>query len=242
MSASPGVAIAHHQAAAATDARALLPAIRAPALVLYRTGDAAADPEEIRTLARDVPRATLVELPGVDHLPFVGDTGALLDRVREFLAGPVREAPVAGDTSVVSAVVSLHPRGEVDEAVRLLCEREIARFRGVELDGPGPGRAAAMFDGPMRAVRFARAVLARVRFAGVELGAGVCFDECQLGETEVDGAAVRLAPALAARAQPGEVLVTGTVRALLQSSGLGFAARGVWGAEVELYAVLPDAG
>jgi hypothetical protein len=198
------------------------------------------DADEIRHLAERLPGATLSELPGVDHLPFVGGADALVDRVREFLLGPALHGPPPGESSVVSAVVSLLPPGDVTDAVRLLVDREIARFRGIELDGPGPGRAAAMFDGPMRAVRFARAVLSRVRLAGAELAAGVCFDESRLGDTEVNGPALRLAPAVAARARPGEVLVTGTVKALLAGSGLAFEARGVLGADVALHALLPD--
>jgi pimeloyl-ACP methyl ester carboxylesterase len=251
-SASLGAALAHHRSGTTTDVRALLPVLRAPTLVLRRDGDAVSDAGEIRYLAQHIPGATIAELPGADHLPFVGDTGAILERVRDFLISAAVLAQPADDGWLVSAVVSLVPcgAGEVEDApvsardladpLRLLCEREIARFRGVELDGPGPGRAAAMFDGPSRAVGFSRAVLAQAAQVGVELAAGVCCDACRLGETEVDGAAVHLAPAVAARAEPGEVLVTGPARALLEGAGLSFAARGALEGGVELFAALGD--
>jgi hypothetical protein len=252
MSASLGAALAHHRSGTTIDVRALLPALRAPTLVLRREGDAVSDAGETQYLARHIPGARIVELPGVDHLPFVGDTGAILERVREFLMSAAVVAPPADDGWLVSAVVSLVPGhgGEAAEApvsareradpLRLLCEREVARFRGVELDGPGRGLAAAMFDGPSRAVGFCHAMVAQAAHAGVELAAGVCFDACRLGDTEVDGAAVRLAPLVAARAEAGEVLVTGPVRALLEGAGLSFAARGGLEGEVELFAAQRD--
>jgi hypothetical protein len=250
MSASLGAALAHHRSGTTTDVRALLPALRTPTLVLRRDGDAVSDAGEIQYLARHIPGATIAELPGADHLPFVGDTEAILERARDFLMSAAVLAQPADDGWLVSAVVSLVPPGggEVDHApvsaraltdpLRVLCEREIARFRGVELDGPGHGRAAAMFDGPARAVGFSRAVLAQAARAGVELAAGVCLDACRLGDTEVDGAAVRLAPAVAARAGPGEVVVTGPVRALLEGAGLSFVERGALEDGVALYAAL----
>jgi hypothetical protein len=248
MSASPGAAIAHHRAGATGDVCAVLPAIRTPTLVIRRAGDVTADAGEVAELARRIPGATLVEMPGDDHLPFVGDAEALLDRVRDFLGGPGAHGQPPDDSWMVAAVVSLAPHGacKAEEAppgtsdadpVQLLCEREVARFRGIELDGRGRGRAVAMFDGPMRAVRFARAVLSRVRLAGVELAAGVCFGACHLGDADVEGAAPRTAPEVAARAEPGEVLVTGPVQALLAGSGLSFAERGSLDDGVPLFAV-----
>src|SRR5262249_60591551 len=88
-------------------------------------------------------------------------------------------------------------------------------LRGAALAGPAEGRAAGMFAGPGRALRFARATLARARALGVELAAGVSFDACRFGDANVEGDAVRLAPRIAAQAAAGEVLVSDAVRALV---------------------------
>src|SRR5437867_10138041 len=69
------------------DIRAVLPAIRVPTLVLHRLGDLDVSIEDGRYLARHIPGARLVELPGDDHLPWVGDQDAILDEVQEFLTG-----------------------------------------------------------------------------------------------------------------------------------------------------------
>jgi serine/threonine protein kinase/pimeloyl-ACP methyl ester carboxylesterase len=252
--AAPGAAIAHLRANAALDVRPVLPAVRVPSLVLQRSGDPAVPLEAGRWLASHIEGARLVELPGADHLPFVGDAGPIVDEVRRFLGHAARP----GDTTwMLAAVVSLAERSVappadpdaappsgllVSDRLALACEREIARFRGIELDGVGEGRAVAMFDGPARAVRFARAVIQKARALGVELGAGVSFELCRIGDADVEGAAVRLAPAIAAEARAGEVLVSDPVRALVFGA-MKLTARGSIEAEgetVRLHAVAPE--
>ncbi|HEX2692219.1 MAG TPA: alpha/beta fold hydrolase [Kofleriaceae bacterium] len=212
--AGPGAAVAHYRASAAIDVRAVLPTIRVPALVLHRGGDAAVPIAAGRALAQQIRNASFVELAGGDHLPFVGDSAAIAEQVRRFLAQP--DGP-ADPPPVLAAVVAFADRGGSvdDDALRLACEREIARFRGIELSGPDTGRAAAMFDGPGGAVRFARAMLARARALGIELAAGVSFDTCWLGSANLDGVSGRLALLVAAQAAGGEIVVSEGAAALL---------------------------
>jgi len=242
MAAGPGAAIAHHRAGAAIDVRAVLPAIRVPALVLHRAGDSAVPIAAGRAVAQQIPDAWFVELAGNDHLPFAGDHAAIAEEVRRFLS---QAAVKPADTpQILAAVVAFGERGgsSVDDDLRLACEREIARFRGIELSGPDDGRAAAMFDGPGRAVRFARAVLMRARGLGIELAAGVSFDTCWFGDDAVDGPAVRLAPLVATQAAAGEILVSDGARALLGGAGK-FTARGeLPGEATKLHAVCADDG
>jgi pimeloyl-ACP methyl ester carboxylesterase len=86
MGASPGAAVALTRMNAEVDVRDVLPTIRVPALVIHRTGDRLLKIEEGRYLASLIPGATMVELPGEDHLPFVGDQLALLTAISQFLA------------------------------------------------------------------------------------------------------------------------------------------------------------
>jgi pimeloyl-ACP methyl ester carboxylesterase/DNA-binding winged helix-turn-helix (wHTH) protein len=85
MGSSPGAAVALTRMNAAVDIRAVLPHIRVPALVIHRTGDRLLKIEEGRYLAANIPGATLAELPGDDHLPFVGDQLAVLSAIDQFL-------------------------------------------------------------------------------------------------------------------------------------------------------------
>lgn len=85
MGASPGAAVALTHMNAEVDIREVLPKIRVPALVIHRTGDRLLKIEEGRYLAAHIPGATMVELPGDDHLPFVGDQLSILSAIDEFL-------------------------------------------------------------------------------------------------------------------------------------------------------------
>jgi pimeloyl-ACP methyl ester carboxylesterase len=74
------------------DVRSVLGAIRAPALVICRTEDVWLVPENSRYLAREIRGAKLVELPGVDHDPWVGDSGQVFTAVEAFVSGLVSPA------------------------------------------------------------------------------------------------------------------------------------------------------
>jgi pimeloyl-ACP methyl ester carboxylesterase/hemoglobin-like flavoprotein len=235
--AGPGAAIAHHRAGAALDVRAVLPAIRVPALVLHREHDAAVPAAAGRDVAERIAGARFVALAGRDHLPFVGDGGRFAEEVLRFVAQPARPDDT---TWQLAAVVAFARRGGVplDDAMRIACEREISRFRGIELAGLGDGRAAAMFDGPGRALRFARAMLARAHALGVALAAGVSFATCRFGDADVEGDAVRLARQIATQAAAGEILVSDPARALL-GSAIQLAPRGeLPGEQIAIHAAL----
>lgn len=66
------------------DLRAALADIRAPTLVVHRRGDVIVPVDKGRHLADHIPNAEYVELPGTDHLWWVGDQTALLDTVERF--------------------------------------------------------------------------------------------------------------------------------------------------------------
>ena len=74
MAVSPGDLVKWSRSLSDLDIRHVLPAIRVPTLVLHRGGDALVSVENGRYLAEHIPGARFVELPGDDHLPFVGRT------------------------------------------------------------------------------------------------------------------------------------------------------------------------
>src|SRR5918996_152464 len=116
MGASPGAAVALTQMNAEIDVRQVLPSVHVPTLVIHRTEDQCLKVEEGRYVAERIPGAKFVELPGNDHLPFVGDQDAILDRVEEFLTG-VRHSPER-DT-VLATVLFTHIIGAEEHARRL---------------------------------------------------------------------------------------------------------------------------
>ena len=85
--ASPGMATALVRMNAQIDVRDILPGVSVPTLVLHRTNERWFDVGNGRYLASRIPNARLVELPGVDHVPWVGDAEAVLKEIEGFLVG-----------------------------------------------------------------------------------------------------------------------------------------------------------
>jgi class 3 adenylate cyclase len=110
---------------------------------------------------------------------------------------------------------------EHNEAVRT----EIERFGGREAKTTGDG-FFVLFDSPARAVRGAAAMIDVSSAHGLTARAGVHAGEVELQADEVRGIAVHAAARILGVAQPGEVLVSTTVRDLLSGSGIMFADRG----------------
>jgi pimeloyl-ACP methyl ester carboxylesterase len=98
LAASPFTARQLAEANARADVRELLPGLRTPTLVMVRTDDVWLRAENSRYLAAHIPGARLVELPGVDHDPWVGDIEPVLVAVREFLSATAQVGLVARNT------------------------------------------------------------------------------------------------------------------------------------------------
>jgi pimeloyl-ACP methyl ester carboxylesterase/DNA-binding winged helix-turn-helix (wHTH) protein len=237
MGASPGAAVALTQMNAEIDVRNVLPSIRVPSLVIHRSDDQCLKVEEGRFVAQRIPGAKFVELPGNDHLPFVGDQDAILDEVEEFLTG-VRH-PIEPDT-VLATVLVARLVGIKERVQNLGSERwaewwrrlhahitkEIEWFRGREVDIL-ENRLLAIFDGPARAIRCAAAITEYTSRLGVQTCTGLHTGECEIVEGQVAGAAAQMCVCVANEAEPGEVLVSSTVKDLVAGSGISFEDRGV---------------
>ena len=235
--ASPGAAVAIMQMNGDIDVRHVLPTIRVPTLIVHRKGDRLTSIDQGRYLADKIQGARLVELPGDDHVPWVGDADALFGEIEEFLTG-VRHAAEHDRvlatilfTDIVRATERAAALGdqnwrEVLAQHHAVVRRELGRFRGREIDTAGDGFMAA-FDGPARAVRCAHAVVGAVRNQlKLEVRAGLHTGECEVLEDKYAGLAVHIGARVAALANPGEVLVSNTVKDLVAGSGLQFEDRG----------------
>ena len=98
--------------------------VRAPTLVVHRTGDRAVPVAQAEALAAGISGAQLVVLPGRSHLPYAGDRDELVRVVRRFLGLPVPRRRADGLTA---------RQREVAELVSLGCtNREIATRMGID--------------------------------------------------------------------------------------------------------------
>jgi DNA-binding winged helix-turn-helix (wHTH) protein/pimeloyl-ACP methyl ester carboxylesterase/class 3 adenylate cyclase len=226
--ASPGAALTLTQMNAEIDVRDVLPLVRVPTLVLHRTGDRCLLVDEGRYVASLVPGAQFVELPGDDHLPFVGDQDAIVDEVSRFVTAAARREPHDRVLATVLCATLDGPRGAADNrSLAAHVRREVAWLRGRGLTFTSDGFFAA-FDGPARAIACARALaVATGRFKACGRF-GLHTGECDvLAGGRAAGVAVERARAVCELAAHGEVLVSRTVTDLVAGSGVAFGDRGV---------------
>ena len=238
------------------DVRDVLPSIRVPTLVMYRAHPEFPREQSARYLAEHIPASRLVQLPGVEMPPALGDQEALFAELERFLSeateegaretGPDRVLATILFTDLVDSTVRASELGDrrwrelVEQHYRLI-RTQLGYFRGREMDTAGDGFFAT-FDGPARAIRCACAIRDGVRELGLEIRAGLHTGECELMEDKVGGIAVHIGARVASVAQPGEVLVSRTIRDLVAGSGIALddrgehSLKGVTG-EWQLYAV-----
>jgi len=219
------------------DLRPVLPTITAPTLVLWRPGDldyiAAEHYQEVADL---IPGARGVVLPGSDHWPWTDQPEALLDEIRRFLADRTTEVRTSRrlaavcftdivDSTATAAEFGDHRWRAVLERHDALTRATVERFQGRLVKQTGDG-ALTVFDGPGRAVACAIELVDALRGIGVTMRAGVHVGEIELRGDDVSGLAVHLASRVCDVAQPGEVLVTRTVKDLTAGSRVQFVDRG----------------
>jgi class 3 adenylate cyclase len=242
-SASPGSAIEFQRTVLNTDVSDVLPLIRVPTLLLYREIRRAPanlfwlrDLEQrAHELAGLIPDARAIGIPGRDPNPFVGPE--VTDEVRLFVTEQREELTpdrVLATVLFTDLVGSTRKAAEVgprwNELLRrhnAAIRRELARFRGREIDTAGDGFFASGFDGPARAIRCACAIREAITDLGLGIRIGLHTGECDVVDDKLSGLAVNIGARVAAQAEEGEVLVSGTVKDLVAGSGITFEARGV---------------
>ncbi len=230
--ASPAVAQAMNRAWIETDLTEVLPAVRVPALVLYR--ECHYEPYAL-DVARRIRSACAVRISGPDPWG-IFLSPEVPDEIGRFVAG--ESSPDVPDTVLATLLftdivasteraAAIGDRGwrELLDRHHAVVRRELTRFRGEEKDTAGDGFFAT-FDGPARAIRCAQSVVEGVHELGLDVRAGVHTGECEIHDGKVAGIAVSIGARVAAQAGSGEVVVSQTVKDLVAGSGLRFDERG----------------
>ncbi len=236
LAASPAEARIMSKAMLDVDVRDVLPDISVPTLVMHRGGDPVMDVRHSRYIAGRVPGARYVEFDGADSLPFLGDSEAVLEEMKEFLTGerssePTRALLTVMFTDIVDSTVHAAALGDArwrDLLARhdKILRKELARFGGREVKHVGDGLLAT-FDGPpSRALRCALAIADEAGSLAVGVRVGMHMGECELIGDDVAGMAVHIAARVNALAGPGEVLVSGTVFGTVVGGPFSFESRG----------------
>jgi len=233
--ASPGTALAKMRAISELDVRNVLPLVAAPTLVVHNRDDWFIRAGHGRYLAEHIAGAHLLERDSADHWP-IGDAD-LLGAIEEFVVGSRSEdtdvdrflatvlfVDVAGSTERVSEIGdrswdALLGRFET------IVGRVLSDHRGELVNTAGDG-VLATFDGPARGIRCAWSLRDSLKQTGLEVRSGIHTGELTRRNGGVAGIAVHIGARVSALAEPGEVLVTRTVRDLVAGSGIVFEDRG----------------
>ncbi len=240
--ASPGMLEALYGMNREIDIRQVLPTVRVPALVLHGNDDQVVPLEVARYTARRLASARLVEIAGVGHLALRAGGQQIQEEIERFLndiwqtggweeAEPDRMLATVLFTDIVDSTPKAIELGDRDwrellEHHNAIVRRQLARFRGVEIDTTGDGFLAT-FDGPARAIRCARAIVDGVHDLGISIRAGLHTGECEVADGKLAGIAVHTGARVAAQAVADEVLVSSTVKDLVAGSGINFDERGL---------------
>ena len=223
LGASPSAAQAITRMAQEIDIRDVLPAIRVPTLILTTP----LTREESRFVADRIPDTRVFEVPGPDFMvALLGED--VYDEVERFVRGlDVETEPETVLATVLftdiadstKKLAELGDRGWAELVSRhhSLVRRQLDAFGGTEIDTAGDGFFAS-FEGPLRAIRCARAI--------GEVRAGLHTGECERVDGKIGGLAVNIGARVAAAAGPGEVLASSTVRDLVAGTAVGFEDRG----------------
>jgi class 3 adenylate cyclase len=237
LSASPGTVAAMVEASQEIDVRSVLPTLEVPTLVMHRSGDRVIDVRHSQFAAQQIPGARYVELEGIDNLPSAGDSESIVHEIEEFLTGgrTGSEAERALLTVMFTDIVDSTTRAaelgdrrwrDVLAGHDAIVRKELDRFDGQEVKTIGDGFLAVFGGAPTRAVQCARAIASATNETGCAIRAGLHTGECELIGDDVGGMAVHLAARVSAMAQPGEILVSGTLHDAVLGSPVTFEPRG----------------
>jgi pimeloyl-ACP methyl ester carboxylesterase len=232
---SPGALVALRRMNMDVDVRSALTTIQAPTLIVHRTADLDDETDISATeiagyMAARIAGTRLLEVGRFDWLPYRD--------IAEFVVGAWEQwaverrrvlATVLFTDLVDSTAKALEAGGAWPSLLaehNAVVRRELARFRGETIDTAGDGFFASGFDGPARAIRCGCAIRDAVGSLGLGIRVGVHTGECDVVDGKLAGLAVAVGARVAARADVGEVLVSGTVKDLVAGSGIVFDARG----------------
>jgi class 3 adenylate cyclase len=233
--ATPRLARARMEAVLQLDVRNVLPLVTVPTLVVHNRDNAFIRVAHGRYLAEHIRDARYLERDSADHFP--APDSDVLGAIEEFVTGARTSVAVEDRTLAtvlfVDVVGSTERVSEVgDSRWQLVLDRfeqavrEALELYGGKLVATAGDGALAIFDGPARAIRCAHRLREELERSGLEIRCGLHAGEVTRRGDDVAGLAVHIGARVSALADPGEVLVTRTVRDLVAGSGIAFVERG----------------
>jgi class 3 adenylate cyclase len=238
MGASPSTAPRIWESAMRGARNALLEQVVAPTLVLHRRENRFAPPDVLTLAAEKIPHATLIELEGRDHFPFVGDVDALVAEIAAFVVGERRLPP---PRRLLSAVLFTDLVGSTeqasslgDEAWKSVLDRHDATIRaivgragGSVVNTTGDG-VLALLPSAGGCLRVASAIRHDLRAEALDARIGVHIGDIDRRGVDVSGLAVNIASRVMSKGGAGEIVVTASVVAAVAGQAAAFEPLGTY--------------
>lgn len=257
LGASPSTAPRIWDAVMRADQRdALLEQVVTPTLVLHRRENRFTTPDVLTVAGEKVAHATLVELEGRDHFPFVGDVDAVVAEISAFVVGERRVPPpqrllsavlftdLVGSTERASSIGDEGWKSVLDHHDAAICAT-VGRAGGSVVKTTGDG-ALALLPSAGGCLRAASTILRELRAEGLDARIGVHLGDIDRRGADVSGLAVNIASRAMSQAGAGEIVVTAAVVAAVAGQAWAFeplgahdlkGVPGVW----DLFRVAPEA-
>jgi len=211
---------------------ALLEQVVAPTLVLHRRDNQFATDDVLILAAERIPHATVTELEGRDHFPFVGDVDALVAEIAAFVVG---ERRLPAPQRLLSAVLFTDLVGSTerasslgDEDWRSVLDRHDATIRaivgragGSVIKTTGDG-VLALLPSAGGGLRVASAIRRDLRAEGLDARIGVHVGDVDRRGDDVSGLAVNIASRVMSKGGAGEIVVTASVVAAVAGQAVAF--------------------
>jgi class 3 adenylate cyclase/pimeloyl-ACP methyl ester carboxylesterase len=209
------------------DVRSLLGSITAPTLIMHRANPIIPESHG-RHLTDRIENATFVRLPGNGMALYYDDPDLVLAHIEGFITSSSAPSPPEKRlmallfTDIVESTARLERLGDRDWSTVLEMHDEIsarhsARYGGSVVKSTGDG-ILAIFTNPADAVRAAQAIRDELARMSVEIRSGIHCGEVQQTDHDLVGIAVHITARVMSHAEPGEILVTRTVRDLTAGS------------------------
>ncbi|MFI5046152.1 MAG: alpha/beta fold hydrolase [Acidimicrobiia bacterium] len=218
---------------------ALLERVVTPTLVLHRRDNAFPAPDVLALAAERIPHATLVELEGRDHFPFVGDVDAIVAEIAAFVVGerripsPQRRLSAVLFTDLVGSTE--HAASLGDEDWKSVLDRHDAAARAV-VERAGGSVVKTTGDGVLAllpsaggCLRAAVALRRDLAAEGLAVRIGVHVGDVDQRGDDVSGLAVNIASRVMSIGGTGEILVTAPVVAAVAGQAMAFEPHGTHG-------------
>lgn len=232
--ATPNSVLAFFDSIVNLDVRDLLQEVTARTLVIQPSRDGLFPASHGRYLAQQIPGASLIEVDADHTLSYV--TPEVLGELAEFLTGSRAAAhaerslqvvlftDVVGSTERAAALGDVAWRQLLSE-FRMVVRDVLVRYEAQEVNTRGDDFFVVAAS-PSVAIETARTIRSEAAALGLGVRTGMHLGEVERQGDDYAGLAVHIGSRIAGLAEPGEILVSQTVRDALVGSGVELTARG----------------